>query len=292
MAHNNLGNALRGQGKLTEAITEFRAAIQLKPDDPVAHYNLGTSLHRQGKTAEAIAAYHEAIQLKPDYLLAHCILGQALLQEGLYAEALAELRLGHELGSKTTNWRFPTAEWVHQAERLVQLDRKFPAILKGHESPADATEALGFAQLGHQKKLHGFAARCWTDAFQAQPALADDLKVQNRYNAACDAALAGCGQGRDDPPLGESARSRWRQQALDWLRADLAAWNHQLESGKSQARGQVRQALQHWRKDPDLAGLRDEAALTGLTAAERKEWRGLWAEVGKRLDETAGGSQR
>ena len=48
-AHNNLGNALRNQGKLDEAVAEFREAIRLKPDNAVTHNNLGNALRRPGK---------------------------------------------------------------------------------------------------------------------------------------------------------------------------------------------------------------------------------------------------
>jgi hypothetical protein len=37
--------------------------------------------------------------------------------------------------------------------------------------------------------------------------------------------------------------------------------------------------LQHWQRDPDLAGLRDEAALAKLPPAEREASRKLWAEA-------------
>jgi tetratricopeptide (TPR) repeat protein len=59
-AHNNLGNALGEQGKLAEAIAEFREGIRIKPDDAAAHYNLGRALREQGKLAEAIAEFRTA----------------------------------------------------------------------------------------------------------------------------------------------------------------------------------------------------------------------------------------
>jgi hypothetical protein len=41
----------------------------------------------------------------------------------------------------------------------------------------------------------------------------------------------------------------------------------------------VRQRLERWQQDPDLAGLRGEAALARLPEAEQKMCRQLWAEV-------------
>jgi len=37
--------------------------------------------------------------------------------------------------------------------------------------------------------------------------------------------------------------------------------------------------LQHWKADPDLAGIRDGSALAKLPEDERKTCRALWAEV-------------
>ena len=123
---------------------------------------------------------------------------------------------------------------------------------------------------------------------QAQPKLADDMQVQNRYNAACAAALAGSGQGKDDPPLDDAAKTRWRKQAIDWLKADLAAWSKILDSGPPQARQAISQTLQHWKADTDLVGLRDPAALAKLPENEQKACRALWAEVDALLAKSRG----
>jgi len=277
--HSNLANALYNQRKVSEAVTEWREALRLNPDKPEVHYDLGVVLSDQGKLDEAIAEYRTALRLKPDYAGAHCNLGGALRGQGRFVEALAEFKRGHELGSKNPNWHFPSAEWVRDTERMVELDRKLPAILAGEARPSDALETRGFAQLCYEKKFHGASARFWAEAFQGQPKLAEDMEAQNRYNAACAAASAGSGQGKDDPPLDDAAKTRWRNQAIDWLKADLAAWSKVLESGPPQARPAVLQTLQHWKADTDLAGLRDEAPLAKLPADQQKACRALWAEV-------------
>jgi serine/threonine-protein kinase len=280
MAHYNLGDALRSQGNLQGAEAEYREALRLKPDLPEAHYSLGLVLRTQGKLREAVAEYREALRLKPDLPEAHCNLGHLLRRQGYFEEALASLRRGHELGSKQPGWRYPSAEWVRQAERLAALDRKLAAILKGQGQPADAAERLALARFCQQhKNLPRAAARFYADAFAAEPKLAAEPPSGHRYNAACNAALAAAGQGEDAMNLADEERTRLRQQALDWLRADLTAWTKVLDKGPPQARQVVAQTLQHWQKDTDLAGLRDKAALDKLPAAERDAWQRLWADV-------------
>ena len=56
-------------------------------------------------------------------------------------------------------------------------------------------------------------------------------------------------------------------------------WSQHAETGTPEAKALVTRALQHWKVDTDLAGIRDEEALKTLTEDERKTCRTLWAEV-------------
>jgi hypothetical protein len=114
--------------------------------------------------------------------------------------------------------------------------------------------------------------------------LLDDLDAGHRYNAACAAALAGCAKGKDDPAPDDASRARLLKQALDWLKADLDAWKRR--PGAEAPR--VEQALNHWRADADLAGVRDAEALAKLPEEERAVWKALWAEVDEALAKVGG----
>jgi hypothetical protein len=128
------------------------------------------------------------------------------------------------------------------------------------------------------KKKPAAAAGFMAQAFTADAELADNLRAGHRYAAAYYAARAAAGQG-DAAKLSDKERARLRKQALEWLRADLAMRTRQLETGKPADRAAVRQALRHWQKDGDLAGLRDKAALAKLPAEERGAFTSLWSDV-------------
>jgi serine/threonine-protein kinase len=196
-----------------------------------------------------------------------------------YSEALAELRRGHELGSRLPGWRYPSAQWVRDCERAIALDARLPAYINGEVQPAGAAEQLVVAQLCSDKALHAAAARFWTDAFRAVPRLADDIGVGNRQHAARSAALAGCGRGQDRPPPDDRARQRLRRQALDWLEAELAAYDGLLESRRPRDRDLVTGRLDHWCRDSAFAPLRGEAALGELPEPERLAWQAFWSRV-------------
>ncbi|HZV08052.1 MAG TPA: hypothetical protein VE999_23415, partial [Gemmataceae bacterium] len=129
------------------------------------------------------------------------------------------------------------------------------------------------------KKLYAASARWYAEAFAAQPGLADNPASGHRYNAACAAALAGCGQGEDAMDLDENHCAHLRRQALDWLRADLKAWRSLLAKDQAKAQPVVAKQMQHWQVDPDFAGVRGMEALDKLPQAERMEWQQLWQEV-------------
>jgi tetratricopeptide (TPR) repeat protein/tRNA A-37 threonylcarbamoyl transferase component Bud32 len=278
-AHYNLGVVLLEQHKLDEAVRALRLAIHFRPENAQAHYGLGRTLFLQRKSDEAESPYRQAIALRPHYAEAHCNLGNILRGKGQFKESLAAYRRGHELGSKSSGWTFPSIDWVRQAERLVELEGKLPAVLEGSAKPASAAEQVEFARLCVFKKLHATAARFYRDAFAAVPQLAQDVRSSNRYHAARVAALAGCGQGKDADRLVDRERDSWRQQALDWLRADLTWWEGALDRDNAQTRAVVSRWLRSWQSDRDLAGVRDRAALGQLPEAERKQWRKLWAQV-------------
>jgi tetratricopeptide (TPR) repeat protein len=308
VVHNNLGQALRNQGRHAEAEKAYREAIALTSDYGEAYYNLAFALSQQKKHSEAEAVLRQAVARNPEYaqgqyslgaLLytqgrlseaepycrravelqpgnaeALCNLGQVLRRLGRVSEAIPVLRRGHELGTKLPSWNYPSDQWLRYAERLVELDAKLPAVLAGEARPADAAEQLAFAQLCQQyKKLNAAAARFFIDAFAAEPKLAADLQAGHRYNAACSASLAGCGEGTPD----DGERARLRRKALDWLTADLAAWAKLAVLPAERAK--VRQTMTHWQQDADLAGVRGDATLAKLPEAERAAWQKLWADV-------------
>jgi serine/threonine-protein kinase len=164
-----------------------------------------------------------------------------------------------------------------------------PAFLRGEYQPRQNDERLAFLGSCQFRGLYEAAARLYADAFAADGALAEELTTECRYRAACCAAQAGCGLGADGAKLSAAQRARWRRQARDWLRADLAARAKPLDAAPGAPRAQLLNPLRRWQNDPDLAGLREPGALEQLTAEEREEWVALWEEVGavlRRAQET------
>jgi tetratricopeptide (TPR) repeat protein len=163
---------------------------------------------------------------------------------------------------------------------LLAVEARLPAILAGKERPADVPTQHALAEwcLKH-RRLTAAAAGLYAAAFAAQPSLADDLAAGDRSQAACAAALAGCGVGEDATGLDDRRRAELRKLALAWLAADYAAWA-EIHRGKPAERTAAARAVRAWLGSEDLAWVRDAAPLAKLPADERRHWQTLWEKVG------------
>jgi tetratricopeptide (TPR) repeat protein len=284
-AHFNLGLALQARGDHQGAIAAFRRALDLEPRFALGHYNLGRALRDNGDAEGAISAYRRALAIAPDYPEAHCNLGHMLFDKGEYGAALAAVQKGHELGSRRPGWPNPSAEWLAEYTPWAALEARLPALLRGEDRPKDLPEKIDFAQLCARKGYSAAAARLNQEALAANPG-----RAGLRYQAACAAALAGCGRGKDAGQLEDRERARWRKLALAWLRADLELQRKRLETSAPAERWAVRRLLEGWKRDLDLAGVRGPTALAWLPEEERAGWSRLWLEA-EVLIERAPGAQ-
>jgi tetratricopeptide (TPR) repeat protein len=277
---NNRGIALGRMGRQDEALDAYREAARVAPKNEASCFNAAHIYREKGNWDEAATWYREAIRRSPLFREAYRELGYVLRRQGRLAESLAAYELGHRPGGVQFDLMaspLPSAE-LDGARALVAVEGKLPALVRGEIQPADIAERLAAAEMCFVKGLHVASTRFYTEAFNRQPALAEGRDLEHRYCAACAAALAASGQGKDDPPPDDATKAKLRAQALAWLRAERAAWAKSLDTDPK-TRPRVTDVLENWEADPDLAGVRDPEALAKLPEAERKGWESLWTDV-------------
>jgi serine/threonine-protein kinase len=278
-AHNELGIALADRDQSSEAIKHFQQSVAINPKYGDAYRNLGTALMLEGRPDEAIKPLEEGVALDPKLVHGYDLLSRAYLAVGKFRAAQAATRRGLDLSEKDAPARTAMSQQLRACDRLIALEARLPAIVRGDEKPANTGEALEFARVCYLKKQYAAAALLLADALTDKPALAESLESGNRYNAACAAALAGCGRGEEGDKLTEDQRLHWRNLAYAWLHADLASWRKKLDMDHDGYRARVKQTLSHWQIDPDLDGIRTPSALDKLPAEERARWSQLWNDV-------------
>ncbi len=104
MAHLSLGVALAREQQLEEAAQQLSAALRLAPGSPLVHNNLGVALSGQGQFEPAVAQFQEALRLEPDYVDAHRNLAKLLLDHGRYDEAISQYREALRLAPDAGVW--------------------------------------------------------------------------------------------------------------------------------------------------------------------------------------------
>ena len=88
----NLGAILQASGNAVEALEHYRAAVRLRPQDPVANNALGGALLALGDANAALGPLRIAVKSQPDYFPAHYNLGNALASLGQFHEAAEEFQ--------------------------------------------------------------------------------------------------------------------------------------------------------------------------------------------------------
>jgi len=96
LARFDLGQALRADGRLDEAVAEYRRALELRPSSGNAWYVYANALKAKGDVVGAEAAYQRAIAASdpasPEWMLAHVNLGNLYYTARRLDDAIAQYR--------------------------------------------------------------------------------------------------------------------------------------------------------------------------------------------------------
>jgi WD40 repeat protein/serine/threonine protein kinase/tetratricopeptide (TPR) repeat protein len=268
----------------TEAVRRAEKAVEMEPQNSGYWNTLGVARYRIGDWKAAVEALEKGRELRQGYLPADIFfLAMAHWQQGekekagkLFHEMVQWMDRNKPQDEELGRFRAEAAALLdagrHKTAAGEADHRLLEQILRGAARTLDASERTRLAELCLRHGYSLAAARLCREGF-------DDLIAPGRYVAACAAALAGTGQGKDADKLSEAERVRWRKQALAWLRPDLVLMEQNLKKNPERWRAAVLKELQRWQADPRLAAVREEDGLAKLPAEEGASWRRLWADV-------------
>ena len=127
VAHSNLGNALRGYGRLADAVASYDRALQLDPTNFDAQYNRAHALRDLGRLDEAVVAYDAVLHIRPEFPEALHYRGNVLFDLKRPSEALAsydaELRLCPDDASALNSRGIALRAMKRLPEALASYDR-------------------------------------------------------------------------------------------------------------------------------------------------------------------------
>jgi tetratricopeptide (TPR) repeat protein len=275
-AYYNLGNVLQDKGDLDGAIVAYRQATDCDPKKGSAYKNLGFALVARGDMKGANAAFRKAIDCNPKDGDAHASLATVLRFSGALEEAVAEFRQAVALKPDHPGFQYA----LRSTELWLTWDKRMPELLAGTAKPSSPADAVEVAELCRQsfKKHYAVSLKLYREAF----ALDKPLEVRHRFDAAEVALLLAAGKDAAVNVASEEA-GNLRQQAHQWLTAELEVVRKDALSDQPAARNKARKLLGQWAGNANLASIRDAASLDRLPAEERDAWRQFWGEVDRLL---------
>lgn len=292
LSFNNLGSALSNLSERQESIRMYRQASELlkgmlksnpKSIDLINH--LGVILHNIAtqeidtgdySTAEKLllraADYQrEAIRINPRNLIYRQHLSMHLRTR---LQALAEL-----VGPvQYRDARKDLANAILDDPRSATIQRMIAKIQSSDEK-VGPKQILGLANFANESMDFLVATELLERLLSENPAMNAERRAQLGYNAACNAVLAAAGESLqqsdfDAPEL--------RQKALEWLSEAIGFWQ-QLATKDPQQISVIQTTLKHWKRDLDLASVREAECLTKLSKGQRIGWEEFWMQVDELL---------
>lgn len=188
-AQNNLGEALMKRGDPAEAIAFLAEAIRLSPQDPDPYVNLGSALSKVGRIQESIAAYQGAIRLAPDSADARTGLAASLVAAGDEAGGLETGLAAARLDPNSGIAHYNAGRLLAQAGRLEESAAEYNQAIRLMPDFHEAHFNLGIvlASLQHMPEAIGefrTAIRLKPDYAKAHSNLGSALALEGKLDEA------------------------------------------------------------------------------------------------------------
>jgi tetratricopeptide (TPR) repeat protein len=177
VAHNNLANALEGQGRINEAIGHYHLALQKDPPEPEGiYYNMAIALTSQGRILQAIEHYSEALKINPDYADAHINVGAVLARQERTNEAINHYLEALRIEPNSDKAHFNLGNALLAQGRIDEAINHFSRALRLNPSFAESYNGMGLALM--QKGKLEEAILHFRKAANIKPAYPDAQKNQ------------------------------------------------------------------------------------------------------------------
>ena len=165
VAHQWYGSYLSSMGRHDEAIAEKKRAVELDPLSLVMNRSSGWTLYFARRYDEAIEQYRKTLELDPNFALARLWLGEAYKQKGMHQQAILELQkasvLSGEDHAKLAALGHAYAFSGRRTEATKILEKLEEMSKRSYVPPYDF--AVIFAGLGEKDKALEWLQKAYED---------------------------------------------------------------------------------------------------------------------------------
>ena len=146
-SHCNLGYVLSVQGRLPEAMEEFREALRIDPGYGDAENNLGAAFFQMGNLPESVVHYRRALAIDESIAGAHYNLGGSLVRMGQVEEGMAEFTEALRLDPLSPEAHYDLATALATLRRQDEAIPQFEEAIRIRPDYTDAYNNLATAKL-------------------------------------------------------------------------------------------------------------------------------------------------
>jgi len=166
-ARAGLGTALVQQGRADAAIPEFGRALAADPNNAAAHRGMGQAMAQRKDYAGALAELSKARALAPNDALTHAALGDVMVEQGDPDGAMAEYGQALKLDPSLQAPRIGMARAFERKGDLAGAESSYRALLA--QDPKDARVNHGLGRVMEKKGSNQEALGFYRAAYTSEP---------------------------------------------------------------------------------------------------------------------------
>ena len=156
--HFDYGSALQKEGKLDEAVEQYKLAIQFDPKYATAHMNLGAALSAQAKFDAAVPHMETALRLQPDNGDFQLMYANLLQRIGRTDDAASHFEAGTRLKPNSADSHYSYAVFLLATGKIDEYVSELRTVLrlKPNYPSAELGLADGLFATGNLKEAEGY----------------------------------------------------------------------------------------------------------------------------------------
>ncbi len=144
-----------------DAVRAYSRALNLDPTNPDIYNNLGAALRSQGKLAAACACYRRSLVLRPNHAGTLANLGNAMREQGNLRSAIGALSQALRQAPQSTDVIFNLGLAMRAAGDVSVAVSCFESVIAVDKDHAMAHSELAFTLLAQQDYVRGFHELEW-----------------------------------------------------------------------------------------------------------------------------------
>jgi tetratricopeptide (TPR) repeat protein len=105
-----LGDALCNEGRVREAMEQYRKAVEMERENPSYHIRLGDAFAYSEMSVKAVAEYKKALKISPRRAEPHFSLAEIYRRYGKWMAAVAEYRKATQFNAMNPFYRYKLSQ--------------------------------------------------------------------------------------------------------------------------------------------------------------------------------------